>query len=76
MQATHELIERHLGEMVQSQFLNEQEERILRLRYGVGNVNRASFKEMMRMMNIGAVKLKKDIQAVDRKVFNYIKNKI
>jgi glutamate racemase len=72
-----EEVERYLFEIIESSHLSESEEKLLRFRYGIENVNRASFEELMKLMGIRKPELlKKAISSLDRKLFNYIKNKV
>lgn len=71
------LVEEYLLEILDANKLNENEEKLLRFRYGLENVNRASFDELMKLMKIRkADDLKKSIASLDRKLFNYIKNRV
>jgi glutamate racemase len=70
-------VERWLIEIISSSRLTEREEKLLRLRYGLDNVNRATFKELLKLMKVRKPDdLKREINSLDRKLFNYIKNKV
>ncbi|BEP27686.1 hypothetical protein HLPR_00170 [Helicovermis profundi] len=65
-----------IEKLVNENSLTYNQEKIIRLRYGIDNEKPASFKEMIKILKISPKELKKEINISDRKVFNLIKSKL
>lgn len=65
-----------MGQMVEALKLSEDKQKMIRLRYGLDGKGAVSLKEMVKILNIKPKQLKKEIEEVDRLVFNYLKNRV
>lgn len=65
-----------MGQMVESLKLSEEKQKMIRLRYGLDGKGTVTLKEMVKVLNIKPKQLKKEIEEVDRLVFNYLKNRV
>lgn len=65
-----------MGQMVEALKLTEDRQKLIRLRYGLEGKAPATMKEMVKLLNIKPKQLVKEVEEVDRLVFNYLKNKV
>lgn len=66
----------NIKELVENSSLSSNQERIIRLRYGLDNGSPASVKEMIKVLKLPLKELKKEINSADRKVFNILKTQL
>ena len=71
-----EYLSENIKELVESSSLSSNQEKIIRLRYGLDNGIPASVKEMTKVLKLPLKELKKEINSADRKVFNILKSKL
>lgn len=76
MDLANEKLHLEMGQMVEALKLTEEKQKLIRLRYGLDGKAPATLKEMVRVLNIKPKQLKKDVEEVDRLVFNYLKNRV
>lgn len=69
-------LEEELTEIADETHFNEEELKLLRMRYGLCGIQRANFKEMLKLLNTKPKLLKQSIESLDRKVFNYLKKNL
>ncbi len=65
-----------MANMVEALKLSDEKQRIIRMRYGLDGLVASNFKELQKAMKMTPKALKKEIEEVDRLVFNYLKNKV
>lgn len=65
-----------MGQMVEALKLSEDKQKMIRLRYGLDGKGSVTFKEMSKILNVKPKQLKKEIEEVDRLVFNFLKNRV
>lgn len=70
-----EYIEGQLSELVDEEVLNPKQEKIIRLRYGVG-CKPADFKTMLRLCHLKPKEMKKELILAEKRVFNILKKKL
>lgn len=76
MDLANEKLHLEMGHMVEALKLTEDKQKLIRLRYGLDGKAPATLKEMVRVLNVKPKQLKKDVEEVDRLVFNYLKNRV
>ncbi len=76
MQPSSDQLQMVMGQMVEALKLSEDKQKMIRLRYGLDGKGSVTFKEMIKILNIKPKQLKKEIEEVDRLVFNYLKNRV
>lgn len=70
-----EYIESQLTDLVEEQILNPKQEKIIRLRYGVG-CEPADFKTMLKLCRLKPKDMKKELIQAEKRVFNILKKKL
>jgi hypothetical protein len=70
-----EFIEGQLSELVDEEVLNPKQEKIIRLRYGVG-CKAADFKTMLKLCHLKPKEMKKELILAEKRVFNILKKKL
>lgn len=73
---TSVMLEEVMGQMVEALKLSDDKQKLIRLRYGLDHKAAANFKELQKAMHMKPKDLKKEIEEVDRLVFNYLKNRV
>lgn len=68
-------IESQLTRLVEDQVLNPKQEKIIRLRYGVG-CEPADFKTMLKLCHLKPKEMKKELLQAEKRVFNILKKKL
>lgn len=76
MDLANEKLHLEMGHMVEALKLTEDKQKLIRLRYGLDGKSPATLKEMVKVLNVKPKQLKKDVEEVDRLVFNYLKNRV
>ncbi len=76
MDLANEKLHLEMGHMVEALKLTEDKQKLIRLRYGLDGKAPATLKEMVKVLNVRPKQLKKDVEEVDRLVFNYLKNRV
>lgn len=76
MDLANEKLHLEMGHMVEALKLTEDKQKLIRLRYGLDGKAPATLKEMVKVLNVKPKQLKKDVEEVDRLVFNYLKNRV
>ncbi len=67
-------IEKELNYLIEEKLLDEEMEKIIRLRYGI-NCERANFDQMCRICNLKPNQMKKKLLIAEKKVFNILKRR-
>jgi hypothetical protein len=70
-----EFIDKKLVELVEEQVLNPKQEKIIRLRYGVG-CKQADFKSMLKICRLKPKDMKKELLIAEKRVFNILKKRL
>ena len=70
-----EYIDVKLNELVDEQVLNLKQEKIIRLRYGVG-CEQADFKSMIKICKLKPKDMKKELLKAEKRVFNILKKRL
>ncbi len=70
-----EFIDGKLVELVDEQVLNPKQEKIIRLRYGVG-CEQADFKAMLKICRLKPKEMKKELLTAEKRVFNILKKRL
>lgn len=68
-------IDSKLNELVDEQVLNPKQEKIIRLRYGVG-CEAADFKSMLKLCKLKPKDMKKELISAEKRVFNILKKRL
>lgn len=68
-------IETQLKDLVEAQILNPKQEKIIRLRYGVG-CDAANFKTMLKLCHLKPKEMKRELIQAEKRVFNILKKKL
>ncbi len=76
MDLANEKLHLEMGHMVEALKLTDDKQKLIRLRYGLDGKAPATLKEMVRVLKVKPKQLKKDVEEVDRLVFNYLKNRV
>jgi len=70
-----EFIDKKLVELVDEQVLNPRQEKIIRLRYGVG-CSQVDFKSMLKLCRLKPKEMKKELLIAEKRVFNILKKRL
>lgn len=70
-----EYIDSKLVDLVEEKVLNPKQEKIIRLRYGIG-CDQADFKTMLKMCRLKPSDMKKELVLAEKRVFNILKKRL
>ncbi len=71
-----DFVNEHIDELISSGNLNEDTQRVIRLRYGVGGNEPMSFAQMRKVLRWSVAKLRREIIRAEKIVFNAIKKEL
>lgn len=73
---TSVILQEVMAQMVEALKLSDEKQKLIRLRYGLDGMAAANFKELQKAMHMKPKILKKEIEEIDRLVFNYLKIRV